>query len=61
MDSIIKKMIEFKSNDHMTPGYIAKQDHAGNHPGLIIIQEWWGLVPHIKDVTVRFAGEGFIT
>ena len=25
-----------------------------------MIQEWWGLVPHIKDVAERFAREGFV-
>jgi len=25
-----------------------------------VIQEWWGLVDHIKDVCKRFAGEGFV-
>jgi carboxymethylenebutenolidase len=26
---------------------------------VIVIQEWWGLVPHIRDVVDRFAGAGF--
>jgi carboxymethylenebutenolidase len=26
----------------------------------VVIQEWWGLVPHIQDVCDRFAGEGFV-
>ena len=30
------------------------------HPGVVVIQEWWGLVPHIKDVAERFAREGFV-
>ena len=25
-----------------------------------MIQEWWGLVPHIKDVCDRFAAAGFV-
>lgn len=29
-------------------------------PGLVVIQEWWGLVDHIKDVCDRFAGAGFV-
>jgi carboxymethylenebutenolidase len=53
-------MIEFASNGHTTPGYLAVPEEAGRYPGLIVIQEWWGLVPHIKDVADRFAGEGFI-
>ena len=29
-------------------------------PGVIVIQEWWGLTSHIKDVTDRLAAEGFV-
>ncbi|MEZ5962218.1 MAG: dienelactone hydrolase family protein [Planctomycetota bacterium] len=28
--------------------------------GVVVIQEWWGLVPHIEDVTARFAKEGYL-
>ncbi|HTP40945.1 MAG TPA: dienelactone hydrolase family protein [Nitrospiria bacterium] len=31
----------------------------GAGPGVIVIQEWWGLVPHIKSICDRFAAEGF--
>src|SRR4051794_22798740 len=51
--------VTFKANGHTTPGYLARP-HSGSGPGVIVIQEWWGLVPHIEDVTDRFAGEGFI-
>ena len=29
-------------------------------PGIIVIQEWWGLVPHIKDVTARLSKQGYV-
>ena len=29
-------------------------------PAVIVIQEWWGLNDHIKDVATRFAREGFV-
>lgn len=29
-------------------------------PGVIVIQEWWGLNEHIKDVTRRFAAAGYV-
>ena len=32
----------------------------GRGPGVIVIQEWWGLVDHIKDVCDRFATAGFV-
>ena len=33
---------------------------SGSGPGVIVVQEWWGLVPHIRDVVQRFADEGFV-
>jgi carboxymethylenebutenolidase len=39
-------------------GYLAVPS-SGKGPGVIVIQEWWGLVDHIKDVCDRFAAEGF--
>src|ERR1700679_1996330 len=28
--------------------------------GVVVIQEWWGLVDHIKEVCDRFAAAGFV-
>lgn len=50
--------ITFKANGRMTPGYLARP--AGSGPGVVVIQEWWGLVPHIERVADRLAGEGFV-
>ncbi|MGZ5492843.1 MAG: dienelactone hydrolase family protein [Thermoanaerobaculia bacterium] len=33
---------------------------AGKGPAVVVIQEWWGLVPHIEDVVERFAKESFL-
>jgi len=52
------KMVEFPTNGHATQGYLATPA-AGKGPGILVIQEWWGLVPHIKSVCDRFAAEGF--
>jgi carboxymethylenebutenolidase len=40
-------------------GYLATPA-SGRGPGVIVIQEWWGLDDHIADVTDRFAAEGFV-
>lgn len=40
-------------------GYLAASAAPGA-PGLIVLQEWWGLVPHIEDVTRRLAGHGYV-
>jgi carboxymethylenebutenolidase len=52
------EMIEFPSNGHTATGYLAPAS-GGSGPGVVVIQEWWGLVPHIKDVADRFAAAGF--
>jgi carboxymethylenebutenolidase len=53
-------VIEFPSNGTVGQGYLATPG-AGTDPGLVVIQEWWGLVGHITDVCDRFADEGFVT
>ncbi|MBD0267270.1 MAG: dienelactone hydrolase family protein [Cyanobacteria bacterium Co-bin8] len=40
-------------------GYLALPE-ARSGAGVIVLQEWWGLVPHIKSVADRFAQAGFV-
>jgi carboxymethylenebutenolidase len=56
--SMAGKMVEFPSNGHTAKGYLATPT-SGKGPGVIVIQEWWGLVGHIKSVADRFAAAGF--
>jgi carboxymethylenebutenolidase len=51
--------VEFPSNGGTASGYLARPEGGEGIP-LVVIQEWWGLVPHIVDVCDRFAGEGFV-
>jgi carboxymethylenebutenolidase len=51
-------MVEFQANGTKTSGYLATPA-SGKGPGIVVIQEWWGLVPHIKNVCDRFGAEGF--
>ena len=53
------ELVEYKANGRTGNGYLAIPAN-GSGPGVIVIQEWWGLVDHIKDVCERFAGEGFV-
>src|ERR1700755_1883476 len=53
------RMIEFESDGGAASGYLSVPESGGG-PGVVVIQEWWGLVPHIKDVADRFAAEGFV-
>ena len=51
-------MVEVDGNGGAVPAYLSTPA-SGHGPGLVVIQEWWGLVPHIKSVVDRFAAEGF--
>ncbi|HEX8185465.1 MAG TPA: alpha/beta fold hydrolase [Blastocatellia bacterium] len=53
------QMVEFSSNGGTTSGYLATPPN-GKGPGVVVIQEWWGLVGQIKDVCDRFAAEGYV-
>ena len=53
------EMVQFPFDGGNTGGYLATPKQ-GSGPGVIVIQEWWGLVDHIKDVCDRFADEGFV-
>ena len=46
-------------NGEDVPGIIALPP-SGSGPAVIVIQEWWGLVPHIQHVVQRLAEEGFV-
>ncbi len=54
------EMVEFSSNGGTTQGYLVLPGTGQKGPGVIVIQEWWGLVPHIKGIADRFAEEGFV-
>jgi carboxymethylenebutenolidase len=51
--------VQFKSNGSTASGYMAKPA-AGKGPGVMVIQEWWGLDPETKKVTDRLGEAGFV-
>jgi carboxymethylenebutenolidase len=51
--------VTFASNGATAHGYLALPD-SGRGPGVVVIQEWWGLTTHIADVTNRLAADGFV-
>lgn len=50
-------IIEFRHGSETFQGYHARPARPG--PGVIVLQEWWGLVGHITDVADRLAAAGF--
>ena len=55
----INETVEFRSNGSVASGYLAKPP-AGSGPGVLVIQEWWGLDSGIKEMADRLAVAGFV-
>ena len=51
--------VEFASNGHTASGYLVLPP-SGTAPGVIVVQEWWGLDPGIKEMAERVAADGFV-
>jgi carboxymethylenebutenolidase len=51
--------VAFASNGDQAFGYLALPA-SGSGPGLIVIQEWWGLTTHMAHVADRLAAEGYV-
>ena len=60
MTDIRSESITYPANGAGGMGFVARPDDTAAHPGVVVIQEWWGLDEHIKDVARRLASEGFI-
>jgi carboxymethylenebutenolidase len=55
----MSETIEFPVNGEMASGYLALPA-GGSGPGVLVIQEWWGLDWGIKEMTDRLAAAGFV-
>src|SRR3954464_1210199 len=51
--------VEFRSNGNMASGYLATPP-SGSGPGVLVVQEWWGLDWGIKKSAERLAAAGFV-
>lgn len=52
--------LNFVTANGASTAYVAMPENADNAKAVILIQEWWGLNDHIKDIANRYADEGFI-
>jgi carboxymethylenebutenolidase len=52
-------IVDFASNGTGAQGYLALPE-GGSGPGVIVIQEWWGLDSGIKEMADRLAAAGFV-
>jgi len=59
LPSGMTKIVEFPSNGSTASGYLAIPS-SGSGPGLLVIQEWWGLDSSTKDMADHLAAAGFV-
>jgi len=52
--------VELKVNGNNAYAFVAEPDDNAKHPGVVLIQEYWGIEPHIRDLAQRLATEGFV-
>lgn len=52
------EMVTFPANGRTCSGYLARAEDA-NAPGVVVIQEWWGINHNIKSIVDRFAAAGY--
>jgi len=60
MSEIKTEAIQIEAGDVQVEAHLAQPTPDGTYPGVIVIQEVFGVNEHIKDVTKRFAQEGYI-
>jgi len=47
-------------NHPKAQGFYVRPDDDRTYPGIVLIQEWWGIEPHIRELAQRLASEGFV-
>ena len=58
-DGVSRGFVSFGSNGGTVDGYLVKPEDGQAHPGVVMIQEWWGVEDHIKELAERLARQGY--
>jgi carboxymethylenebutenolidase len=53
-------MVDYQSDGANIAAFLARPGGPGPYPAMLVLQEWWGLNDHIKDIAMRFAREGYV-
>lgn len=55
------KTVSYRSGNETVEGFLAEPQSPGRHPALVVIHEWWGLTPWVKQQTVELASHGYVS
>ncbi|MCP9438846.1 MAG: dienelactone hydrolase family protein [Nitrospira sp.] len=59
-ESMRETMVQYPSDNVTMKAFVAAPVVKERRPAIIVIQEWWGLTDHIKDIARRYAAEGYV-
>jgi carboxymethylenebutenolidase len=59
-ESIREITVQYPSGNVTIKAFVAAPQTKEKRPAVIVIQEWWGLTDHIKDIARRYAAEGYV-
>ena len=59
-ESIRERTVQYQSGKVGMNAFVAAPQTTGKRPAIIIVQEWWGLTDHMKDIARRYAAEGYV-
>ena len=54
-----RQNVRFPGGDGEAFGYL-RAPRSGSGPGVVVIQEWWGLTTHVVSIVERLAEAGFV-
>jgi carboxymethylenebutenolidase len=57
---MVNETLTFNTANGETTAFAIAPDNADGKKAVIVIQEYWGLNDHIKDIANRYADEGFL-
>lgn len=52
--------VDLHVNGNGAYAFVAQPNDEAKHPGIVLIQEWWGIEPHIMDLAQKLAEQGFV-
>lgn len=59
-ESIRETTVQYPSGNVTMRAFVVAPNTKEKRPAIIVIQEWWGLTGHIKDIAKRYAAEGYV-
>ena len=59
-ERIVSMHAFYKSKGEGVDGFLSRPMTSGKWPAMVVIQEWWGLDDHFRDMTRLFAKEGYV-